>query len=195
MSKKVGGFTEAEKLAAEFRRELKKSEELAIASNRSGWRDIREARDRPNERSDYEYSSSSSRKKNDTYVRDGRSYDARQTNDSIYGRGGDYEVDRKATKYDRRVTVDEFGRDIKPGMYIGKARSKSSSRDRSRSRSRSRGRRDWRHDKFDNRDDDDDDTRRREQLPKDYRPPSPTWISRAGGVAIMKKKTTREAVD
>lgn len=193
MSKKVSGFTEAEKLAAAFRRELKKSEDLVIASNRSGWRDIRTSRDRPNERSDYQYSSSSSRRKDDTYERDERSYKTRQTNDSIYGRG-DHEVDRKA-KYDRGVTVDEFGRDIKPGMYIGKARSKSSSRDRSRSRSRSRGRRSWRHDKFDNRVDDDDDTRRRELLPKDYRPPSPTWISRAGGVAIMKKKATLEAVD
>jgi hypothetical protein len=189
MSKKVGGFTEAEKLAAEFRRELKKSEDSAIASNRNGWQDIRESRNRPNERSDYQYSSSSSRRKDVTYERDGRSYKARQTNDSIYGRS-DHEVDRKA-KYDRGVAVDEFGRDIKPGMYIGQARSKSSSRDRSRSR----GRRSWRHDKFDNRVDDDDDTRRRELLPKDYRPPSPTWISRAGGVAIMKKKATREAVD
>jgi hypothetical protein len=26
------------------------------------------------------------------------------------------------------------------------------------------------------------------ELPKDYRPPSPEWVSRAGGVAIMKKK-------
>jgi hypothetical protein len=25
-------------------------------------------------------------------------------------------------------------------------------------------------------------------IPKDYRPPSPQWISRAGGVAIMKKR-------
>lgn len=26
-------------------------------------------------------------------------------------------------------------------------------------------------------------------VPKNYRPPSPEWISRAGGVAIMKKKS------
>ena len=26
------------------------------------------------------------------------------------------------------------------------------------------------------------------QIPADYRPPSPEWISRAGGVAIMKKR-------
>jgi len=187
MSKKVGGFTEAEKLAAEFRREMKKSEELTNANNRSGWRDIRESKERLNERSDYHYSSSTSRRRDDAYFRDERCYKDRQKNDSI-GRS-DYALDRKATtKHDRGVTVDEFGRDIKPGMYIGRARSKSPSRDRSKSRSRSRERRGWRHDKFDNREDDDDDARRREQLPKDYRPPSPTWVSRAGGVAIMKKK-------
>jgi len=27
---------------------------------------------------------------------------------------------------------------------------------------------------------------------RDYRPPSPTWISKAGGVAIMKKRKTNE---
>jgi hypothetical protein len=27
------------------------------------------------------------------------------------------------------------------------------------------------------------------RVPNDYRPPSPTWVSRAGGVAIMKKKS------
>ena len=31
------------------------------------------------------------------------------------------------------------------------------------------------------------------EAPKDYRPPSPDWVSRAGGVAIMKKKRVVES--
>jgi hypothetical protein len=62
---------------------------------------------------------------------------------------------------------------------------------RSRSRSRSPIPATWAHDKYSKNVIDsptyDEKLERRREL-NNYRPPSPTWVSRAGGVAIMRKK-------
>ena len=91
-----------------------------------------------------------------------------------------------------------------------RSRSRSLTRTRSRSRSRSQSpsqtrafrRQDlsersrsrsplpptWTHDKFTSSTADSPSPGRKRDL-GDYRPPSPTWVSRAGGVAIMRKKS------
>jgi hypothetical protein len=57
-----------------------------------------------------------------------------------------------------------------------------------RSRSRSPLPPTWAHDKFSSAVTDSPSPGRKRDL-GDYRPPSPTWVSRAGGVAIMRKKS------
>ena len=57
-----------------------------------------------------------------------------------------------------------------------------------RSRSRSPLPPTWAHDKFTSSTTDSPSPGRKRDL-GDYRPPSPTWVSRAGGVAIMRKKS------
>lgn len=82
-----------------------------------------------------------------------------------------------------------------------RSRSRSLSRSRSRSRSKTPSRRSplrsrsrsplpptWTHDKFTSNSGSSPSPERRKEL-QNYRPPSPTWVSRAGGVAIMRKKT------
>eukprot|EP01040_Poterioochromonas_malhamensis_P007405 gene7405-7988_t len=80
-------------------------------------------------------------------------------------------------------------------------RSRSGSRGRRRSQSRSRKNREregrkvedsWGHDLFDDKIEENEKGNQKRSLPSDYRPPSPEWISRAGGVAIMRKKTTKD---
>mmetsp|Transcript_19061 Transcript_19061/g.38508 ORF Transcript_19061/g.38508 Transcript_19061/m.38508 type:complete len:241 (+) Transcript_19061:87-809(+) len=80
-----------------------------------------------------------------------------------------------------------------------RSRSRSPSRSRSRSRSRNSGNnwkrgkssawsKNWTHDKFDRNASPERDPRESSRIPQDYRPPSPTWVSKAGGIAIMRKK-------
>jgi hypothetical protein len=100
------------------------------------------------------------------------------------------------------MVIDEFGREI-PRHLASKFISKTFRR-KSRSRSRETDRyensslkdnRRWSHDLFqeknnevEEQDDRSSSQRGSTTLPPDYRPPSPEWISKAGGVAIMKKK-------
>jgi hypothetical protein len=105
---------------------------------------------------------------------------------------------RHRSKESRRKGVnDRSGRNRSP---LSRSRSRSRSRTRSRSRSirrspitRSRSRSPlpptWAHDKFSAVAADSPNIERRRERDGDYRPPSPTWVSRAGGVAIMRKKS------
>ena len=91
----------------------------------------------------------------------------------------------------RGNTADALERGRRPSYspYRGNERRRSFSRSRSRSRSRDKEKyvASWSHDKFSHT----SDHSPVRSLPKDYRPPSPTWVSRAGGVAIMKKRTSK----
>lgn len=75
----------------------------------------------------------------------------------------------------------------------GRGRSRSRSNSRSRQSYKSSSKQSWTHDKYNeeeqnhNEDDEDQNTDRRKYLPKDYIPPEPRWISKAGGVAIIRK--------
>jgi hypothetical protein len=105
---------------------------------------------------------------------------------------------RHRSKESRRQGVNQWS-----GRYRSpSSRSRSRSRWRSRSRSRSMKRSPitrsrsrsplpptWAHDKFSVAAADSPNIERRRERDGDYRPPSPTWVSRAGGVAIMRKKS------
>ena len=103
---------------------------------------------------------------------------------------------RSSSKSHRRRHKEKSAR-----PHRSRSRSRSFSRSRSRSktsyrrsplRSRSRSRSPlpptWTHDKFAANTGSSPSPERRREL-QNYRPPSPTWVSRAGGVAIMRKKT------
>ena len=45
---------------------------------------------------------------------------------------------------------------------------------------------DWLHDRYDLDQDEHSSAPARQQPPPDYKPPKPRWVSRAGGVAIMR---------
>lgn len=108
-------------------------------------------------------------------------------------------------------TYSPYRGDAQDEILISPSRSPSRDRrhkSRSRSHSNSRGgswrsrspeersrnpRAFWTHDKFA---DVASSSPLRRQLPDDYKPPSPEWVSRAGGVAIMRKKRpNRDAGD
>ena len=73
---------------------------------------------------------------------------------------------------------------------ISYERGRSKSRSRSRSRSRSPMPPTWSHDMFSSVVTNSPDRKIGQRGgDSDYRPPSPTWVSRAGGVAIMRKKS------
>lgn len=195
MSKK-GGFTEAEIIAASWRKEMKKLEDnkntISINNNRKKDFDARDKlkitndRDRRRRRSTSRnrYSRSPSRNNNDNINNNSKSYN-RYNNEKSYD------------SYDN-VQVDEFGRDLIPGMTKKRYthhRSRSNSPHHN-SNNHNDSSNSWRHDKYieivddryhDNENEYDDKYNVR-RVPNDYRPPSPTWISKAGGVAIMKKK-------
>lgn len=135
---------------------------------------------------------------------------ARMDRDRSRDRRRDTNRDRDRSRDRNRNMSRGRSRDRSRDMSRGRDKSRDKIRDRNRdgniddrnrdrSRSRSRGRRSplpqmWRHDKFnDDRDEADGcspqpEEGRRHRLPSDYRPPSPTWVSRAGGVAIIRGK-------
>lgn len=94
-------------------------------------------------------------------------------------------IENEARSSLQEVSVPRRSRSRSPlRRDVSRSPSRSRARIRSRSRTPESRKKKWGHDMF-------SDTRDKSppsRIPSDYRPPSPTWVSRAGGVAIMRKK-------
>ena len=109
-------------------------------------------------------------------------------------RGKEENSGGRANNYRARSRSKSWTRSRSRSISHRRDRSRSNSRSKSRSRSRSRSRSPmpptWSHDMFSSVVTDSPERKAGQRGgDSDYRPPSPTWVSRAGGVAIMRKKS------
>ena len=167
------GFTEAEKIAAQWSKLNKVFDQGQYASK--DWRG-----NTKNTENKYDNSSKYDKK----YTLHDNDHEKRQkprrndevTSDfDIFGR----DTSKRTTKIIKDRSTDEY----KPRERTH-SRSRSRSHSRERSHSRKKTGNNWSHDKFDPH----ENIREIKPVPFDYRPPSPTWKSRAGGVAIMRRE-------
>ena len=137
-----------------------------------------------------EWERSRSRERN---VRGRRDNDRGNYRDSNPRLRGEERISRDtASRHNSR----NHGKSRTPSRSRSRSRSISYRRDRSKSYSRSRSRSrspmppTWSHDMFSSVVTNSPDRKMGQRGgDSDYRPPSPTWVSRAGGVAIMRKKS------
>lgn len=207
----MNGFTEAEKAAMMWRKQQREQDNKNQESNPNISRPRRDTAGVSfPQRCHSDRRSRRSNSRNQRYSRNDRPNEWDKQDSSYFDDFGREISREKYLALEREKRKDNDSRDNDRRRNEIRRRSTSGDRDRSEDRSRSRRSRSrnrsyeddrkrrrsreerWSHDLYhdlERASPDRDGVRRPDE---NYRPPSPTWISRAGGVAIMKKRTVSD---
>ena len=168
------GFTEQEKLHLEFSKRMKNDRSnVGLKSKADYYGELLDKSNgeyRINERN-RSRDRSRERSKNRERSRDRRNdYGKERT------RGGSRDRQRDNRNRDDEIRKDEFGRDLNiKEQELGFIPESKKRKEKDS----------WHHDKYNS---DEESIDRKKLIPDGYKPPSPEWISKAGGVAIMQKR-------